>query len=117
MSDSALSPQEFPAAAEAHADLGPEYSYAVLASLLERVDQETAAPTGARRAGTGPPEPPEEHLGTLLKGIGGDTAVSGIAVLAVGGNPSERLYRLLWVLFALVVVCTAGAGWARVELG
>jgi len=37
MSTSPLSPQEIRAAAEAHKELGPEYSDAVIESFLERV--------------------------------------------------------------------------------
>ena len=43
MSTSPLSPQEIRAAAEAHKELGPEYSDAVIESFLERVDREITA--------------------------------------------------------------------------
>ena len=114
MSDSPLSPQEIRAAAAAHAELGPEYSDAMVASFLERVDEEIAARVDARLAGIAQPEPPAEldHRRTLLKGVCVGIAVSGIAVLAVGGNAPERLHRLIWVLLALLVVCAAGAEWA-----
>jgi hypothetical protein len=104
MSGSTLSPPEIRAAAEAYAELEPAYS-------------------GARLAGMGQPEPsagldrrPRCHL---LKGIGigVGVAVSGIAVLVVGGSPGERLPGLLCVLLALMVACAAGAdgaGRARV---
>jgi hypothetical protein len=41
MSTSPLDPQEIRAAAEAHKELGPEYSDAVIESFLERVDRES----------------------------------------------------------------------------
>ena len=47
MSDSPLSLQEIRTAATAYAELGPEYSDAVVASFLARVDQEIAARAGA----------------------------------------------------------------------
>jgi hypothetical protein len=114
MSDSPLSSQEIRAAAAAYAEPGPEYRNAVVATFLERVDQEAAARVGARPADMGQSEPPVGlgHCRNLLKGVGVGVAVSGIAVLMVGGSPSERLPGLLWVLLALVVVCAAGADWA-----
>jgi hypothetical protein len=33
----------------------------------------------------------------------------GIASLAVGGNPGERLHRVAWVLLLLMVMCTIAA--------
>jgi hypothetical protein len=53
-----------------------------------------------------------DHRRNRLKGVGVGVAVSGIAVLAVGGSPGARLPGLLWVLLALVVVRAAGADWA-----
>jgi hypothetical protein len=69
---------------------------------------------GARPADMGQSERPVGlgHCRNLLKGVGVGVAVSGIAVLVVGGSPGEWLSGLLWVLFALVVVCAAGADWA-----
>ena len=55
MRDSLLSPQEIWAAAAAYAELGRDYSDAVVASFPERVDQKIAALAGAGLAGrTGP---------------------------------------------------------------
>jgi hypothetical protein len=60
----------------------------------------------------GQPEPSAglDHRRNLLKGAG--VAVSGIAVLVIGGSPGARLPGFLWMLFALVVVCAVGADWA-----
>jgi hypothetical protein len=69
---------------------------------------------GARPVGMVQSEPPIGlgHCRNLLKGVGVGVAVSGIAVLVVGGTPGEWLSGLLWVLLALVVVCAVGADWA-----
>jgi hypothetical protein len=118
MSDSPLSRQEIYAAAAAHDELGPEYSDAVVASFLEKVDKEidarVDARVDARLAGMRLPAPPAERddLRTLLKGAAVGIGASGIAFFAVGGNADERLHRLIWVLLLLVVMCTAAAGWA-----
>jgi hypothetical protein len=113
MSDSPLSRQEIYAAAAAHDELGPEYSDAVVASFLEKVDKEIDARVDARLAGLRQPAPAAERDDhrTLLKGATAGIGVSGIAFLVVGGNADERLHRFLWVLLLLVVICTAAAGW------
>jgi hypothetical protein len=63
----------------------------------------------------GQPEPPAglDHRRNLLNGV--SVAVSGVAVLVVGGSPGERLPGLLWVLLALVVVFAPAdwVGWHR----
>src|SRR6516225_9821687 len=95
MSDSPLSRQEIHAAAAAHHELGPEYSDAVVASFLEKVEKEIDARVDARLAGVRPPAPPAERddLRTLLKGAAVGVGASGLAFLVVGGNPDERLRR------------------------
>ena len=114
MSDSPLSREEIYAAAAAHDELGPEYSDAVVASFLEKVDKEIDARVDARLAGRHQPAPPAERddLRTLLKGVAVGICTSGIAFFAVGGNADERLHRVLPVLLVLVVICTTAAGWA-----
>lgn len=114
MCDSPLSSQDIRAAAAAHDQLGPEYSDAVVASFLERVDEEISARAHARLAGMRQPEQPAEpdDRRTLLKGVVVGLGVSGIAVFVVGGNADERLKRFLWVLLVLALICTVGAGWA-----
>jgi hypothetical protein len=104
MSDSPLSPQEIRAAAAAHEELGPEYSDAVVASFLGRVEEEIAARVDAHLAGTRQPPAPlvtPDSRGTLLKGIAIGIGVSAVSVVAVGGNDHERLQRL-------AVICAAG---------
>ena len=82
MTDSPLSPQEIRAAAEVHRELGPEYSDAVVASFLEKVDREVAARVEARLAGMPPTEPAKtDSRRTLLTGIAIGAAAGGIPLL------------------------------------
>jgi hypothetical protein len=119
MDDSPLSRQEIRAAAAAHDELGPEYSDAVMASFLEKVNKEIDARVDARLAGRHEAAPPAERDGPsmLLKGITVGIGVSGLALIVVGGNADERLHRVVWVLLLLVVICTAAAAWAGRWLG
>jgi hypothetical protein len=50
MSTSPVSPEDIRAAAEVHHELGPEYSDAVVASFIDKVDRELAARVDARLA-------------------------------------------------------------------
>ena len=119
MSEPPLSRQDIYAAAAAHDELGPEYSDAVVASFLEKVDREIDARVEARLADTRRPAPlaGRDDLRLLLKGVAVGVGASGIAFLVVGGNPNERLHRGIWVLLLLVVICAAAAGWAGRRLG
>ena len=119
MSDSPLSRQDIYAAAAAHDELGPEYSDAVVASFLEKVDKEIDARVDARLAGIRQPAPPagRDDRRTLLKGVAIGIGASGIAFFAVGGNADERMNRGIWVLILLAAICTAAAGWAGRRLG
>src|SRR5215472_7802000 len=118
MSDPPLSRRDIYAAAAAHDELGPEYSDAVVASFLEKVDKEIDARVDARLAGMRQPAPPagRDDLRTLLKGAAVGIGASVIAFFTVGGNADERLHRGIWVLLLLVVICTAVAGLARRRL-
>ena len=116
MSDSPLSPEEIRAAAEAHAELGPEYSDAVVASFLDRVDRAVAARVDARLADLRPPAPApaeQEDRRTLLKGVVIGVCLSGIALVLVGGNSDERVHRLVWVLMIIAVGSALAATWAH----
>ena len=119
MSEPPLSRQDIYAAAAAHDELGPEYSDAVVASFLEKVDREIDARVEARLADTRRPAPlaGRDDLRLLLKGVAVGVGASGIAFLVVGGNANERLHRGIWVLLLLVVICAAAAGWAGRRLG
>jgi hypothetical protein len=115
MSDSPLSPSEIRAAAETHEELGPEYSDAVVAAFLDKVDRAVAARVDARLADMRPPAAPveQEDRRTLLKGVAIGVSLSGIALALVGGNPDERVHRIVWVLMIIAVVCALGATWAH----
>jgi hypothetical protein len=110
MSDLPVSPQEIRAAAETHHELGPEYSDAVVASFLEKVDKEIAARVEARLTVPPAAQPavPESRR-TLLKGIAIGIAVSGFSAILVGGNAVEARRRLLVVL---VIWLALAAGYA-----
>ena len=141
MSNSPLSPEDIRAAAEVHRELGPEYSDAVVASFLEKVDREIAARVEARLAGT-PQTPPAKPNGrrALLTGIAIGIAVSGIPLIlialinghgaqaavptrmaqAAGGNVTQVVTHSTvinpgWILLWLVMVamCAGGAVLAR----
>jgi hypothetical protein len=110
---------EIRAAAAAHEELGPEYSDAVVASFLDRVEEEITARVEARLAAApSHPETPrrpevpagEDHRRTLLRGIAIGVAISIVAMVGVGGNSGERIHRLALVMLALAVM-VAGA-WA-----
>ena len=87
MGTSPLSPEEIRAAAGAHHQLGPEYSDAVVASFLDKVDSEIAARVEARLAGIS--EPRRQRRFTLQALAGRDSRhalVKGIAIgLCAGG--------------------------------
>src|SRR5260221_8048239 len=84
MSTSTLFPGDIRAAAEVHRELGPEYSDAVVASFLDKVDREIAAQVEARIAG-GPQTPPAQpgSRRALLTGIAIGVAVSGIPLILI----------------------------------
>jgi hypothetical protein len=54
MSTSPVGPEDIRAAAEVHHELGPEYSDAVVASFLDKVEAEVAARVQARLAAASP---------------------------------------------------------------
>jgi hypothetical protein len=116
MSDPPLSRQEIHAAAAAHDQLGPEYSDAVVASFLEKVNKEIDARVDTRLAGMRRPAPPAERNDrrTLLKGVAIGVGASGILFFAAGGNV-DRPHRLI-VAFLLLVVAVV-AWWAGRRLG
>ena len=50
---------------------------------------------------------------TLLTGIAIGIGIGAFAAVAVGGNPGERMHRLLLVLVALAVICAVSAVYIR----
>jgi hypothetical protein len=112
MGTSPLSPEDIRAAAGAHHELGPEYSDAVVASFLDKVDREIAARVDERLAASTPrarPAEPESR-GALLKGFAAGVASSVAVVLLVAG--ARPGHHALLLLVILIVVCGAGARWA-----
>ena len=115
MGDPALSAEEIRAAAAAHGELGPEYSDAVVASFLEKVEEEIAARVDARLAAAARPAAPadQDSRRTLLKGIAIGIGIGAFALVVVGGNAGERLHRMMLLLLVAAVICAvaaAGAG-------
>jgi hypothetical protein len=116
MGTSPVSPEDIRAAAGAHHELGPEYSDAVVASFLEKVDQEIAARVDERLAASTPRARPvqRENRRAVLKGFAMGVASSvAVVLLAAGVNPG---HHVLLLLFALMVARGAGALWARRRL-
>jgi hypothetical protein len=109
MSTSPLSPEDIRAAAEAHRELGPEYSDAVVASFIDKVDREITARVDARLARPRQPQPTEvDTRRVLMKGVAIGATVTGTCLLAaMSGNQSEGVHRFLVVVLLWLVI---GAG-------
>jgi hypothetical protein len=112
MGTSPLSPEDIRAAAGAHHELGPEYSDAVVASFLAKVDQEIAARVDERLAASRPRTRPvkPENRRALLKGFAIGVASSAAVVLLIAG--ARPGHHALLLLLVLAVVCGAGSLWA-----
>jgi hypothetical protein len=82
MSTSPLSPEDIRAAAEVHRELGPEYSDAVVASFLDKVDREIAARVEARLAGISRPR--RQRRFTLQALAGRDSRRALLKGVAIG---------------------------------
>ena len=99
MSTSPVDPQEIRAAAEVHRELGPEYSDAVVAAFIDRVDQAVAARVEARLEEERRKLPATRNRRTLLKGVAlGACAGALIAGISIGhveagsGGPAVSVY-------------------------
>ncbi len=99
MSTSPVSPEDIRAAAEVRAELGPEYSDAVVAAFIAEVDRQVAARVEARLASTAqaPPAARESRL-ALLKGVvigvcAGALTVAGIGLAVSGGSTGSISHR------------------------
>jgi hypothetical protein len=77
MSTSPVSPEDIRAAAEVHHELGPEYSDAVVAAFLDKVEKEVAARVAARLA--------ESSRGKVTRWGRRRTLVAGVAMGACAG--------------------------------
>ena len=127
LSTSPLDPREIRAAAEAHKELGPEYSDAVIESFLERVDREITARVDAR---LGPV--PREHSvqpaqsnsrRTLLTGVAIGVVVTGVpsamVAASAGGvisGDETQVLLIVGILWAIAVAIAAFASRVPLEL-
>jgi hypothetical protein len=118
MSTSPLSPQEIRAAAEAHKELGPEYSDAVIESFLERVDREITARVDARLGPVSreqPVQPAQSNSRrTLLTGVAIGIFVTGVpsAMVAASAARASDERQVLLVIAILWVIAVAIAAFA-----
>ncbi len=84
MNTSPVSPDDIRAAAAAHQELGPEYSDAVVAAFLERVDRAVAARVDARLAGMRQAAAKRTNRRAMLTGLAlgacGGALATGLAV-------------------------------------
>jgi len=106
---------EIRAAAAAHEELGPEYSDAVVASFLERVEEEIDARVATRMGEAGRPGTPagQDSRRALLRGIAIGIVIG--LIVGVGGNPGEQVHRRVLLLAAVVltIAVTYAVGAAR----
>lgn len=83
-----ISAEDILAAAAVHQELGPEYSDAVVASFIEKVDQAVAARVEARLAGLAQPKPAKaarQRKRPLTQRVARDLLAAGAgALVAVG---------------------------------
>jgi len=85
MSTSPVSPEDIRAAAEVHAELGPEYSDAVVAAFIAEVDRQVAARVEARLASKVPTRPAErDSRWQLFKGMAIGACAGALAVAGIG---------------------------------
>ena len=120
MSTSPLSPQEIRAAAEAHKELGPDYSDAVVESFLERVDREIAARVEARLGPASPEQPVQQAQSNgrrmLLTGVAIGIFVTGVPSLLVvkgaGGVITKDEMQVLLVIGLLWAIAVAVGAFA-----
>ncbi len=115
MSTSPLSPQEIRATAEAHKELGPEYSDAVIESFLERVDREIIARVDARLGPVSreqPVQPAQSNSRrTLLAGVAIGIFVTGVPSVMVatsgGGVLAKDETSVLLIIAILWAIAVA----------
>jgi len=84
-----LSPDEIRAAAAVHHELGPEYADDVVASFLERIDQEISARIDAR-VGAGARRGPRRELGQRRRAM-----VNGVVIGQLTAGVPLTVFALL----------------------
>jgi hypothetical protein len=116
MSTSPLSPDDIRAAAEVHAELGPEYRDAVVESFLAKIDNEVRAridaqletTPGVRRRGTDPVAAARRRglaaglaLGTIVTGV----PLTQLAIhLGNNGSTMTAWQSKLWFFWAVITI-------------
>ena len=120
MITSQLSPEDIRAAAEVHAELGPEYRDAVVESFLAKIDNEIGVRIDARLAATPQPRKRDTDPVTaarrrgvatgLVRGLGLGTIVAGVPLgwFAVDIGGSAKLWHI-WVVIAILYAAGAAA--------
>jgi hypothetical protein len=120
MGDSRLSPEEIRAAAEVHAELGPDYHDAVVQSFLDKLDGEVSAridaQLGARPAGKAAADPAllerrRSQLGAMVAGSVLTAVASGAAVEWSVHYPGSSPVKALAVVWAVLAVLYLGYAW------
>jgi hypothetical protein len=120
MGDSRLSPEEIRAAAEVHAELGPDYHDAVVQSFLDKLDGEVSAridaQVGARAAGKAAADPAllerrRAQLGAMVAGSVLTAVASGAAVEWSVHYPGSSPVKALAVVWAVLAVLYLGYAW------
>ena len=118
MSTSPLSSDDISAAAEVHAELGPEYRQAVVESFLAKIDSEIGARIDARLATTLPKRDTNPVMAARRRGVA-TGLVSGLAVgtivvgvplswFAVDIGGSANLWHI-WAVIAIVYLAGIAA--------
>jgi anti-sigma factor RsiW len=120
MGDSRLSPEEIRAAAEVHAELGPDYHDAVVQSFLDRLDGEVSAridaQLGARPARKAAADPAllerrRAQLGAMVAGSVLTAVASGAAVEWSVHYPGSSPVKALALVWAVLAVLYLGYAW------
>src|SRR5262245_7880599 len=119
MSISPLSPDDIRAAAEVHAEMGPEYRDAVVESFLAKIDQEIGARIDARlptipqtrKGGTDPVTAAKRRgLATgLVSGLAVGTIATGVpltlfVIYTASHGGSVHNMWLIWAVIAIIYV-------------
>jgi hypothetical protein len=119
-----MSAQDVRAAAEAHRELGPEYSDAVVDSFLEKIEARLEERVNARLADL---SPPRTRLLARLSHIGRRNLLAGVAIgiggvgvplglMGYNGIMYSDLHGLnLWAVFLVASAGSCGAGLARLS--
>lgn len=126
MSATPSSADEIRAAAATYHELGPEYGDAVLASFLEKVDQQIAATADravAARLGpeAGPAQARLDRRRTLLAGVAIGAVITGIPSLDIatrggavlGADEGSFLVAVLIVLAIVAAISLIPIRWRR----